>query len=289
MRLDGRLAALLLSPLALLLLAGIVVPGVILFAYSFFTMEAYQIEPGFRLDWYVAALSDPLYLAMLRNSVAIALPTTVVSVLGGYAIAHYLVFVAGRDRTPMLVLVIVSTLASFLARVYAWRTLMGERGIINSLLQSAGLIDEPLGFLLFSRFAVVVAEVNMLIPLSALLFFAALSGVRSEQREAARDLGAGRWQVQRRVVLPLIGRPVLWAIALTFFFACGDYITPQLLGGPSTTTIGTAIASQISASANYPFGAALAFVLVGGFLLLVAALRAALSAGGMLPRHPGEG
>jgi spermidine/putrescine transport system permease protein len=285
MTIDRRIAAALLSPLTLLLFGAVLIPAGILFAYSFFTMKSYQIYPGFRLDWYQSALTDPLYRTMLRNTVAIALPTTAIALLGGYALAYYLVFEAQRSRTILLTLVVVSLLASYLARVYAWRTLMGERGIINSALQAAGLIDQPLQFLLFSRVAVIAAEINLFLPFTTLLFFSALSGVAPELREVARDLGAGRLQVQRRVVLPLVGRTILAAAALTFFSTCGDYITPQLLGGPSATTIGTAIAVETGANGNYPFGAALAFLLVGGFVIVAGALRAILGALGLMPRH----
>jgi spermidine/putrescine transport system permease protein len=179
---------------------------------------------------------------------------------------------------------VISMMGSYLVRMYSWRTLLGENGIINSLLESLGLISHPLGFLLFNRAAVVLAEVNYLMPFSALVFYAGLSGIPDDYREAARDLGTGRFQALRRVVLPLVGESLLGAAAFTFFLSCGDYITPVLLGGSNSTTFGTLISDQLRTTGNYPLGASLSFVLVACFILVYLLLRLVLRAGGLLPR-----
>jgi spermidine/putrescine transport system permease protein len=175
-------------------------------------------------------------------------------------------------------------MASYLARIYAWRTLMGDDGIINSGLHSAGLIDHPIGFLLFSRFAAIVAEINLYLPFVTLLLYAGLSTVSTDVSEAARDLGAGRGQVLRRVILPLIGPALLAGVAFTFFLSCGDYITPALLGGASSDTFGTAIADQLEVSLNYPLGAAISFVMVAAFVVFFVGVRFAMRSTHLLPR-----
>ena len=115
-----------------------------------------------------------------------------ISVAGGYAIAYYLAFKAKRSRTPLFALVVVSMLASYLARIYAWRTLMGSDGIVNSTLQSLGLVHHPVSWLIFSRTPVILAEANLYLPIAALILYASLSGLPPELEEAARDLGAGQ-------------------------------------------------------------------------------------------------
>ncbi len=105
--------------------------------------------------------------------------------------------------------VVVSMLASYLARVYAWRTLMGSEGIVNTLLQSLGLINAPIGWILFSRFPVILAEINLYMPVTALICFASLAGVPGDIREAARDLGAGPVQTLFRVTMPAFYVPAL--------------------------------------------------------------------------------
>lgn len=272
------------SPLVLVLFIGVIGPALLLLVYSFYRYSLFQIHPAFQLGGYQQIFSQSLYRTVAWNTLAIAVPTTIVSVAGGYAIAYYIVFVAGRDRTLVLALVVIAMLASYLARIYAWRTLMGSNGVINSLLEHLGIIQHPFGFILFSRFAVIVAEVNLYMPICALISFASLSGVAPEVREVARDLGAGRFQTLRRVTLPLSGSAVYGSAALAFFLSCGDYITPVFLGGPSSSqTFGTTIASQVITDANYPFAAALSVVMVLAFAVYAVLLRGAMRWTRLLP------
>jgi len=182
------------------------------------------------------------------------------------------------------VLVLSALTASYLVRIYAWRTLLGDSGIINSALMWGGVINEPLGYLLFSRVAVTLAEVSLFIPFAALAFYAALAGISPEYREGSRDLGAGPVQTLWRITIPLSGRAILAATAVIFFLACGDYITPILVGGPDSQTIGVVIAGAFGQSAAYGLGAALSFVTLGAFIVAYLALRALLRTARILPR-----
>jgi spermidine/putrescine transport system permease protein len=285
MRISRRLAAVLLTPLGLLIVVGGLVPAAILFVYSFYDYSLFQITPAFHFAWYRSIFSDPLYRTVAWNTIAIAVPTVVVSVAGGYAIAYYLAFKAQRLRTPLFALVVVSMLASYLARIYAWRTLMGSDGIINSTLQSVGLVHHPVSWLIFSRVPVILAEVNLYLPIATLILFASLSGVAFELEEAARDLGAGRAQALRRVIMPLTGGALLGASALCFFLSAGDYVTPAFLGGvASSQTFGTTIATAITTEGNYPLGSALSFVMILLFVVYAAVLASGLRAARLLPR-----
>jgi spermidine/putrescine transport system permease protein len=284
MPITRRISLLLLSPLGLALLAGLLIPMGILLAYSFFTFELLEAQPGFHLDSYKEVFTDPVYRKFAANTLWIALPTTALSVVGGYIAAYYLVLVA-RPRARMLglALIVISMLASYLARIYAWRTLMGEQGVINSLLQDLGLTDEPAGLLLFSRTAAVIAQTNYLLPFSALLFASSMAGIDPELRQSARDLGAGAAQTFRRITLPLTGKAVLAAVSVTFFLSAADYITPGLVGGANASTFGVAIATQLTQSTNYPLGAATSFAMVLGFVAFFLLARAALRLARLLP------
>jgi spermidine/putrescine transport system permease protein len=274
------------APLGALLALGVLAPAAILLAYSFAGFAMFEVKWGFQLGWYGTILTDPIYRAVALNTVAIAIPTVVACVIGGYAIAYHIVFDASRGGKIVFILVVVSMLASYLARVYAWRTLMGSEGIINTMLQSLSLTDRPIEGLLFSRFAVVLAEVNLYMPIAALICFASLAGVQREIREAARDLGAGSLQTLFRVTLPITGPAVFASAALVFFLSCGDYITPAFLGGPdSASTFGTLIAARITTEGNYPLGAALSFTLIAAFAAYSFALFVALRAVHLLPRR----
>lgn len=286
MKVTRRIAAALLSPLSLILLCGVALPTGILFVYSFYRYDFYQLTPAFQFDSYTTIFHQSFYAQVAWNTLAIALPTTVITIVGGYAIAYYLAVVAHRFRTLGLALVIFSLLASYLARVYAWRTLMGSDGVINSTLETLGLITHPLNWLLFSRVAVIAAEVNLYLPVATLILYAALVGIADGLREAARDLGAGRFETLRRVTLPLTGRALFGAAALAFFLSCGDYITPEFLGGPTTSqTFGTVIATQITMNADYPLGAAMSFAMSAGFIIYAFLLWLGLRTARLLPRH----
>jgi spermidine/putrescine transport system permease protein len=279
------LATALVAPLGLFLAAAVLVPAGILFVYSFYDFSLYQVHRAFKLDWYRESLGDPIYRQVFRNTLAIALPATALSVAGGFCIAYFIAYRARRARTLLFALVIVSMLASYLARVYAWRILMGEHGVINSGLQSVGVVDQPVGWLLFSRVAVIAAEVNLYMPITTLIAYASLSGVPPGVRDVSRDLGAGPFQTLRRVTLPITGRGLLGASALAFFLSCGDYITPAFLGGPATSqTFGTTIATAIQTDGNYPLGAALSFVMIALFLLYAAILVVVFRRAKLLPR-----
>lgn len=278
-----RAEAMLLSPLAILLLAAIVVPMAILLAYSFFTYAYLEVQPGFVLDNYREIFSEGIYRTFAVNTFAIAFPTTVICVLGGYAVSYYATFEARRTKGLFVALIVISLMASYLVRIYAWRTLLGENGIINSLLESIGVLDEPLQFLIFSRFAAVIAEVQLYLPFAALVFFASMSGISPEIREAARDLGANGLQRQRRIMLPLNGPAILAATAFTFFVSAADYITPALVGGPDSTTFGVVIADSLRTTGDYTEGAALAFVSVAAFMIVYVILRLTLKWAGLLP------
>lgn len=285
MALTRNIAFALGSPLGAVLILGVIAPAAILLVYSFYGFALFEIHPGFQLDWYRAIFSQEIYRIVAVNTLVIAVPTTIASVAGGYAIAYYIVFVAGRERNALLLLVVVSMLASYLARVYAWRTLMGDQGIVNTMLQSIGLVHKPIGWLLFSRLPVILAEINLYMPVTALICFASLSGISAEVLEAARDLGAGRLQTLMRITLPLSGFALFGSAALAFFLSCGDYVTPAFLGGPTTSsTFGTMISTQITTDGNYPLSAALSFTMVAGFAVYALALFLALRATRLLPR-----
>lgn len=285
MRIGRRLEATLLAPLTLLLLGTVVFPALILFGYSLYAWHFLQPVGGATPDNYLQALTDPLYRKLVINTLWIGIPTTIGSVVGGYVLAYYIVFGTGRGRQLLFGLVVTALMASYLVRIFAWRTLLGESGIINSLLTGVGLIEQPLGFLLFSRASAVLAEIALFMPLAGLAFYASLAGISPDYREAARDLGAGRFQTLLRITLPLSGASILATSALTFFLSAGDYVTPVLVGGIDSSTVGTVIATNMGPAGNYGLGAALSFLVLVGFVAAYLAMRAAMRAGRLLPER----
>ena len=177
MSLSRRLAAFLMSPLGALLLFGVTVPVSMLFAFSFFHLHLLEVVPGATLDNYRQAVTTEIYRSYAINTFLIAAPTAAVSVAAGYALAYFLAFRARRSRGIVLVAVVTALMGSYLALIYSWRTLSGESGIFNSLLEALHVTHGPLSVLLFSRVAVITAEVNFFLPFTTLVLYSSLTAI----------------------------------------------------------------------------------------------------------------
>jgi spermidine/putrescine transport system permease protein len=258
----------LLAPTSLYLVIFFGVPLLILLAMSVFRTDGFEVTPAFDLTNYTLALGDPLYRDVLANTVIVGLITAVITLLMAWPLCYIATFVFPRHRETLFFLVLLSLFGGYLVRIYAWRTILGNEGIVNQTLIALGLIDQPLTFLLNSRFAVIVTLANFLVPLAVLPIFSSMQNVRPELLEAARDLGAGRWRMHRTVTLPLTLPGVMTGFAFAFVLAAGDYVTPSLVGGTSGLMIGNVVASQFTLAMNWPFGAALAFVLMAVVVLV---------------------
>jgi ABC-type spermidine/putrescine transport system permease subunit I len=162
--------------------------------------------------------------------------------------------------------VLVPFWTSILVRTYAWMVLLGRQGIINELLQSLGIIDQPLR-LLNTRFAVYVSMVHILLPFMILPLYSVMRGIDRSVLRAAEGLGARPSAVFRQVMLPLSLPGVAAGCLLVFILSLGFYITPALVGGPKDLMISVLIAQQVDLF-NWAFASALAAVLLVGALLI---------------------
>lgn len=250
-----------LAPPALFYLLLFVAPLGILAAYSVYTVDQInlQIEPGFTLDNYRAAVDAGLYRELIVHTILTGLAVAVVTVAFAYVFAYIATFVFPLRRELLLFLVLASIFGGYLVRIYAWRTILGEEGLVNSALASMGLISDPLDFLIFSRFAVVVTLVNFLLPFAILPLYSAMQNVPRDALEAGRDLGGGPLAVFRTILLPVTTTGIRVAFAFAFVLAAGDYVTPALVGGTSGQMVGNIIADQFGPAFNWPLGSALAF------------------------------
>jgi spermidine/putrescine transport system permease protein len=264
-----------LLPATLFLLVFLVGPVAVFFAYSFWTIEAYDLVPAWTLANYRDALGDPIYRTLFTQTIATAALAAVITTAIAYTFAHAIRFPLRRYQEPLLFLVVVALFSGYLVRIYAWRTILGDEGVINTALMTLGIVSEPLSFLLFSRIATTITLVNFLVPLAVLPMYAALQNVRDEEIEAARDLGASAAGAFWRVTLPLAWGGVFAAFALTFIIAAGDYVTPQLVGGTSGGMVGRSIASTFGTAFNWPLGAALSFLTLVFVLIVLGVLKLA--------------
>ena len=259
----------LLAPSLIILIVFFVLPTLVFLVYSFLVSGEYKVEWIFTLENYIRVFRSSLYWDAILNSLLAGITVGVVTTLVSYPFAYFLTYRVKKGRNIVLFLVVISLLGSYLVRVYAWRTILGREGIINSLLIWIGIIREPLLFLLFSRFAVIVTLVHVFLPFSILPILSSLQNVPYELIEAARDLGCSPFRAFLRVTFPLSITGVLAGFTYTFILAAADYITPQLVGGTSISMIGPSISAQFIKYGNFGLGSAISFVFLAVLLLVI--------------------
>lgn len=277
----GRLLA---TPAALYMVVFFLIPTLVLFVYSFWTAASYRIVPDFVLSNYLDSLASPLFWKVTLNAVVIGVITASVTLILAIPVGYYLVYVS-RSQV-ILYLILITWFSSYLVRIYAWRTLLGTNGVLNTVLMEAGLIDAPVEAFLFSRFAVAITLIHIYLPFCILMVVASLREIRKDLIDAARDLGTSAVGAFFRVIAPNAANGLVGAFMLTFILVAGDYVTPQMLGGSSGQTTGLLIADHFRKTGNWPLGAAQAFLM---FLLSVAIYFLLTTLGhktGLLPKRP---
>ncbi|GBC86380.1 Putrescine transport system permease protein PotH [bacterium HR12] len=257
---------LLSGPLAWLVLFFVLPVGFVA-AYSFGAVRIFPTDGGPSLaDWEQFLLGRSIYMGLFWKSVAMSLTVSVVVVLLAYPVGYYLALCARKRKYVLLLLIIAPFLTSFLLRVLAWKVILGDRGVVNSLLYWLHLRPpgDPVPWLLYSQFTVMLVLAYVWVPFVALPIFASLDNLDRSLLEAAGDLGAGRWRTFLRVTLPLSFPGVTAAFVFVFVPTIGEFVTPQLVGGTAGYMYGNAINDLFTKGLDWQSGSVLAM-----FLLLV--------------------
>jgi len=237
-----------------------VLPMSILFAISFWRTNGFELISDFSFANYAELFESTLYVSLLVRTVAVALLITCVVVPMAGLLAYIMRFILDKYAKILLLLIILSLFSGYLVRIYAWRTILGREGLLNTALLWLGLVDEPLEFLIYSKVAVVITLSGLLLPIALLPIYSSMLNVSRDYIDTARDLGAGHLQTIRTVLIPLIQPGLFTALAATLFLAAGDFVTPSLVGGAQSALIGNIIADQFRGiGSNWPLGSALAF------------------------------
>lgn len=252
-------------PAALYLGLMLIVPLSILVAYSFWKADFFSVTRTFTFENYVRLVDSPVFLSIIQKTLLTALIVSAIVVLVAFQIAYAVVFKLRVWGPRILVLILASLLSSYIVRLFAWTTILGTNGILNKALMSAGVIAEPLEYLLYGYPAIIVTLVYVYLPIAVLPIFAGLQGIDRRLIEASLDLGFGPVRTFFRVTLPLSMRGVRTAFAFCFILAAADYVAPRMVGGLDGQMIGSIIADQFGGASNYPFGATLAVAMIFGF------------------------
>ncbi len=265
----GWLSIFYLAPLGLLLL------------HSVWSVDQVDlvIVHTFTLANYSTIAADPLFRTVALRTVLMAVAVTVTDIVLAFPVAYLIAFRLRRARGLAMMLVLVPLWSSYLVRAYAWKTILGIDGVLNSFLVATHILSTPSPAFLYSNLAMFITFTHIWLPYMILPVYAALEKIPAALLEAASDLGAAGWRTFWHVVLPLSVPGIVAGAVATFSLTMGDYITPQLLGGPDSQMVGNVIASQFGVSFNWPLGAAFsAVVLVIVSIFLGTANR--LGAGG---------
>jgi spermidine/putrescine transport system permease protein len=239
------------------------VPYVLLLVHSFWRLRGGVITHELTLENYARLFGTELYPDTILFSAGIALRVTLFSLLLAYPLAYLLAFKVKRHKQLMYMAVIIPLWVSYLVRAYAWKIILGQSGILNGLLQSAGLIDQPLTFLLYSRWAVILALTHIYTPFTLMPIYAVLEAIPPALKEASQDLYGSRWQTFRRIVLPLSLPGVMAGCTFAFVLSMGDFLAPQLLGGnDSALMVSNLVWSLFGVAYNWPLGAAVSVVVL---------------------------
>jgi putative spermidine/putrescine transport system permease protein len=233
---------------------------VLLLITAFWAIDPFttQIVQVWNTDNFQTILTEPTYRTIIGRTVGIAALVTITDAILAFPLAYYMAKVASRrTRTILFAAVLLPLWASYLARVYAWILILNHNGVLNWSLQSIGLPPANIGY---TNTAMWVVFSYIWLPFMIIPTYAALERVPDSLLEAAADLGARRWRAIRDVVLPLAMPGVVAGSIFTFSLTLGDYITPILVGGASSSFIGNVIYSNIGIANNVPFAAALAIV-----------------------------
>jgi spermidine/putrescine transport system permease protein len=234
----------------------LLLPYALMLVHSFWLVRDGFIVQQWNLGNYATLFSKPVYLEVLLRTMRIAGSVTLCSLLLGYPLAYYLSFHAGMRKEFLYQLVIVPLWVSYLVRGYAWKTILGSDGVLNGFLQYAHITHEPVGFLLYSPFAVVLMLTHIYTPFVFLPIYAALESIPRPLIEASQDLGATPGKTFFRIIVPLSMPGLLAGATFAFVLSLGDFLAPLLVGGASGTMIANVVQSLFGAAYDWPLGAA---------------------------------
>ena len=262
---------LLAVPATLLVAAILGLPLVLLFRYSLNQYDRYDLmREALTLDNYAAIFRDAFFRNVLLRTILVAAISTAVALALALPVAYFIARAPARFKSALIILVVFPLLVGNLVRAAGWMAVMGNRGFVNQLLLGLGLIDEPLE-ILYTPTAVVIGIIAVVLPFMTLTLQSVLEQIDPSLEEAAGNLGARPFTAFRRVVLPLAMPGVIAGTVLVFILCMNAYATPVLLGGPRFHMMAPQVYEQITGQSNWPFGGALAFILMATTLVLTVA------------------
>lgn len=245
-------------PVSVWIVSFFLIPILIIFAYSFMQKGLYGgVVYQFSLDAY-RALSNATFLRVAFTTLTIAAAATVLMVALALPTAYFIA--RSKHKNFYMLLVIIPFWTNFLIRIYAWIAILGNNGFLNSFLISSGLTDAHIQFL-YNKYAVIIVTAYTYLPFAILPLYTTIEKFDFSLLEAARDLGATKWQSIRKILLPNIRGGITTAVLFTFIPSFGSYAIPQILGGSDSLMLGNIIARELTVTRNWPLASSISVVL----------------------------
>jgi len=270
---DNEYVSLLFTAGPVLLLEGVFFLGplLIMLMISTMTMENYNLVPEYGISNFIDGLTKPQNVGAFRTTTIVATLSTISTGIIAFPIAYFIAKRGGKYKNQLAAIVIVPFWTNYVVRIFGWRIILSESGILNSILVRVGVISEPLAWILNSRFAIWLGLVYLWLPFMILPLYSSLENIDDVLLEAARDLGASRRAMFTRIILPLSIPGLLAGTIFVFIFSMGAFIVPSLLGG-GIPFVGTRIQYEFGFGADWPAGSALGSILMFIVVLTLGAL-----------------
>ncbi len=283
------------APAVLVIGIFMLIPILIMAVYSFMEANPYGgVRPHFSVEAYIQFLFERdldeslvfngAYLGILLRSFVLALSATFASLVFGFPVAYYIATRPENQRNLLVFLITIPFWTNLLIRTYSWILILRDTGIINNGLIALGVIEAPLK-LLYTEQAILLGLIYTYIPFMVLPIYASIDKIDFRLVEAAHDLYATRFEVMRRIVIPLAFPGIVAGGILVFIPSLGSFIAPDLLGGGKNLMLGSLIQLQFASSRNWPFGAAVALILLAA--VMIALTYYALGPGRKMEEVPG--
>ncbi len=255
-------AALLALPALFWLGIFFLVPLILILSLSFYGFSPMEgVQAGIKLDNYVKLFTDSYYIGIFVRTFRISIIVTILCLLLGYPEAYYLTRVQGRVKALVMMIVLSPLLISAVTRTFGWFILLGNNGVINNTIVKLGLSDTPVK-LLYSETGIIIGLTHVLVPLMVLSIYASLQRRDPALVRAAETLGANPVRAFLEITLPLSLPGILAGSVLVFTMSMSAFVTPAVLGGSRVRVVAYLVYEEFLQSLNWPFGAALALVLV---------------------------
>jgi putative spermidine/putrescine transport system permease protein len=262
-------AGVLIGPATVIVAMGLLLPICILFRYSLnqFKPRVMMVE-AFTAENYIKFFTDPYYTNIFFTTLKVALICTAICLVLGFPLAYVLARTQTRFKNILIMLVVLPLFVGNAVRAAGWMTLFGSKGFLNVTLMDLGVISEPIQ-IMFTEGAVIAGIIAVNLPYMVLTLQSVIEGIERNIEEAAFSLGAGPFAMFRRVLWPMALPGIIAGTILTFILGMNAYATPVLLGGPKFKMMGPLVFGQFQLN-NWPFGAAVSFILMTATLVLTA-------------------